>query len=360
MKDIIGVGIIGTGFARRTQIPAFAANKKSKIVSVSSGSFSNAESTAAEFDIPHFTDDWRETVSHAEVDLVCITTPPNLHLEMTKFCLENGKHVLCEKPMAMDTAESEEMARIAETKGVLAIIDHELRFTNGRLNAYEMIRKGKIGKIRHAKYLFRNASRGDESLPWTWWSDFEQGGGALGAIGSHVIDSLCWFTSADIEEVNARLHTHIKSRPFGDGHRPVTTDDENLMILKFGESPLVDDATASVSISLIESGPYRNRIEFFGNEGALRIEDGGEIFFADMKSGVWEPVEIDLGGVAPGMQLGGWSRGFLAIADKVIEALRNGETKVANAATFEDGVMIQRVLDAARVSDSKRCAVAVK
>ena len=104
MKDIIGVGIIGTGFARRTQIPAFAANAKSKIVSVSSGSFSNAESTAAEFDIPHFTGDWRETVSRAEVDLVCITTPPDLHLEMTKFCLENGKHVLCEKPMAMNTA----------------------------------------------------------------------------------------------------------------------------------------------------------------------------------------------------------------------------------------------------------------
>jgi predicted dehydrogenase len=359
MKKIIGVGVIGTGFARKTQIPAFVSLQNSEIVSVASGGIKNAQSAAAEFGIGHFTDDWRQTVLHPDVDLVCITTPPSLHLEMTQLCLEKGKHILCEKPMAMSAAESIQMTELAREKNVLAIIDHELRFTNGRKLAFEIIRSGKLGKIRHAKYLFRNASRGNSELPWTWWSDAEQGGGALGAIGSHAIDSFRWLLGAEITNVNAHLHTHIKERPFGDGRRRVTTDDENLMILEFGDGELVDDATASVSISLVEAGPYRNRVELFGSAGALRIEDGGELFFADVRNGEWEPIECDLGGVAEGMSVGGWSRGFLNLAEKIVDALRDGKIAVESAATFEDGLAVQRVLDAARISNSEQRVVTI-
>ncbi len=352
MSTIIGVGIIGTGFARRTQIPAFNAIENAKVVSVSSGRRENAEATAAEFDIGHFSNDWRETVLREDVELVCITTPPNLHLEMTEFALQNGKHVLCEKPMAMNSNEALRMLEVARDTKLLAVIDHELRFTNGRAKAFQMLREGKIGKIKHAKYLFRNASRGDASLPWTWWSDIEQGGGALGAITSHVVDTFRWFTDAEITEVFCRLHSHIKERPFEGGSRAVTSDDETLMTLKLGESTLVDDATASVSVSLVEAGPYRNRVEFFGTKGAIRVEDGGEVFFADIKKNLWEPIEIDLGPVADGMQVGGWSRGFYELAQDVIDTLARGEIAVMGAATFEDGLAIQEVLDAARRSNA--------
>ncbi len=145
--------------------------------------------SAKEFNIEHFTGDWRETVEYKDVDLICITTPPDLHKEMTLFALERGKHILCEKPMAMNVAEAEEMTEKAEKVGVLALIDHELRFQNGRQKAGEILQNGEIGKIINAKYNFRNASRGSLDVPWNWWSDEKQGGGALGAIGSHIIDS---------------------------------------------------------------------------------------------------------------------------------------------------------------------------
>ena len=74
MKEKVGIGIIGTGFARKVQIPCFLECEGVSIVSVSSGRLENAEAAAKEFGIKHWTDDWRETVAHEEVDLVCIKT----------------------------------------------------------------------------------------------------------------------------------------------------------------------------------------------------------------------------------------------------------------------------------------------
>src|SRR5215203_4982167 len=105
MKEKVGIGIIGTGFARRVQIPAFLACENARVVAVASGHVENAEAAAREFEIPHFTDDWQAVIASDEVDLVCITTPPATHFEMTLAAIEAGKHVLCEKPMAMSARE---------------------------------------------------------------------------------------------------------------------------------------------------------------------------------------------------------------------------------------------------------------
>src|SRR5438874_7686683 len=176
MKDQVGIGIVGTGFARRVQIPAFLACEDTRVVSVASGSLENARSTADEFGIEHYTADWQETVRHDDVDLVCITTPPVLHREMTMLSLEYEKHILCEKPMAMNAGEARNMTEEAHAVPVLALIDHELRFQHGRQTAYAMLRLGDIGKVHHAKYIFQAPHRGDANLPWNWWSDGEHGG----------------------------------------------------------------------------------------------------------------------------------------------------------------------------------------
>lgn len=361
MKEKIGVGIIGTGFARRTQIPAFKDLKNAEVVSVASASLENAQSAANEFKIEHFTDDWKETILRDNVDLISITTPPVLHREMTLFAFEHNKHVLCEKPMAMNAFEAKEMTEKADEKGVMALIDHELRFTNGRMKAFQMIREGKIGKIQHAKYHFCNATRSDVNSPWTWWSDEAQGGGALGAIGSHVIDTFRWFLETEIKEIFCRMHTHVKRRPLrGRSEKlAVTTDDETLMILKFGANDLVSDTTAIASLSMVEAGNYRNTVEFFGTKGALRIDDDGDISFADINRAKWVSIDFELGGVAPKMKDVGWSKGFVKFSAEIAKTLLAGETTVQNAATFEDGLQIQRVLDAARESDKKGVSIVI-
>jgi predicted dehydrogenase len=354
MKEKVGIGIIGTGFARKVQIPCFLECENTEIVSVSSGRRENAEAAAREFSISHWTDDWRETVSHADVDLVCITTPPNLHREMVLFAIEHEKHILCEKPMAMNEAEAREMTERAEEKPILALIDHELRFQEGRQKVFEMLRAGEIGKIRHAKYNFRAPHRGDPNIAWNWWSDASAGGGALGAVGSHVIDSFLWFLGTDISRVFCQLQTHIKQRKDENSGemRRVTTDDEANMILRFADGDLTEDATANVSISMTEYPNYHNYVEFFGTQGAIRVEHRGEIFVAKKGENDWREFDFGLGKAVEGVADTGFSRGFMSFAPEIVKAIREGKTEIEHAATFADGLKVQIVLDKA-VESSK-------
>ena len=358
MKERVGIGVIGTGFARKVQIPAFMACDGVFIASVASGSLENARLTADESGAAHFTADWRETVSHEDVDLVCITTPPKLHREMTLFAVEHGKHILCEKPMAMDVAEAEEMLTAAARKPILALIDHELRFQPGRRLAYRMLRHGAIGKVRHVKSIFQAPHRGDPNLPWNWWSDVSVGGGALGAINSHIIDSLNWFLGTDISSVSCQLQTQIKKRRDLSGEiRPVTSDDEANMLLRFAEGELTADATGLVSVSMTEMPKYQNTMEFYGTLGSMRVEHRGEVFVAKLGDSDWIEVETDLGSTVPGVPDTGFARGFMSFAPVIVDAIRNGNNEIEHAATFADGLRVQRVLDAARESNAKRCVI---
>ena len=352
MKEKIKIGVIGTGFARLTQIPAFVNCEDTEVVSIASASLTNAEKTAADFGIEHATDNWRETVRREDIDLISITTPPNLHHEMTLFAIEHNKHILCEKPMAMNASEAKEMTDKAKEKGLLALIDHELRFLNGRRKAYEMIRAGDIGKIVHFKQMFRNASRGKTDIPWNWWSDIEAGGGALGAIGSHAIDGFHWFLDTDITEVFCLLKANVKEREDSSGIKPRgTTDDETNMIFKFADSELTQNASGTASLSVVEAGKYDFNCKIFGTEGSIIVGESGELWHATIGSNKWEEIEIDLGEAPPNTKAGGWSRGFMNFSREIVAALMDGKTEIPHAATFEDGWKIQRVLDACRESN---------
>lgn len=357
MNRTVGVGVIGTGFARKVQIPAFAACEGARVVSVASGSLANAKATAEEFDIGHFTDDWRQTVVREDVDLVCVTTPPVYHKEMTLLSLEHGKHVLCEKPMAMTVAEAEEMCAAAKGKSLLTLIDFELRFQPGRQHAYTLLRSGEIGKIRHAKWNFRAPQRGNPNLPWNWWSDAGQGGGALGAINSHIIDSFNWFLGTEVRSVFCQLQSHVKQRPYDGGVRDVTTDDEANMLLRFGHSEFSNDATGIVSVSMVEQPEYVSRLELFGTEGAMRIDHRGDLFVAKNGESEWTEIEVGFGQAVPGYPDTGFPRGFMEFAPKIVEAIRNGDNAIEYAATFEDGLKVQLVQDAARESSASAKAI---
>jgi predicted dehydrogenase len=352
----IRIGIIGAGFARTTQMPGFKACEGAKIVSIASAHRERAAEVAREFAIDHVEDDWRALVARDDLDLVSIVTPVVTHCEMTLAALDTGKAVLCEKPMAMNAGEARRMADRAREAGVLALIDHELRFLPGRNKMRELIQRGEIGKVRHAKLTFRLDSRANVERPWNWWSDKTQGGGALGAIGSHVIDAFRWLLSAEVSEVCGNLATHVRERRDEAGTlRKVTTDDEANLLLRFAECELTAGATGNVSLSMVESGKPEHRLEIFGSRGALMIEEVGELWQSKVGDGEWRRVETDRGDLAGGTRDSGWARGFTTFSKRIVEALRAGRTTVEGAATFEDGYRTQLVLDAARRSNERGC-----
>ena len=361
-SGVVGIGIIGTGFARTTQLPGFAACEGARVVAVTSARRENAERAAREFDIPFVADDWRGVVGRADVDLVSIVTPPDTHAEMAAAALEAGKAVLCEKPMAKNADETARMCAAARSAGRLALLDHELRFLPARRLMREMILGGELGRVRHAKLLFRADSRAFADRPWNWWSDERAGGGALGAIGSHAVDALHWLLGTRVSHVSAALATHVRERPHeptGGDLRAVTSDDEASLLVNFRGGGAAERATGVVSISMAEAGRPEHTVEVFGTDGALRIDGAGRLSRARVGGGEWQSVGTEEAPPAEGMRDNEWSRGFTVFAREVVAALREGRATVEGAATFDDGHHTQLVLDAARASHASGCRVAV-
>jgi predicted dehydrogenase len=348
----IGVGIVGAGFARTTQIPSFRTCAGARVVAITSRHRERAAAVAQEFGIENVANDWRELVDRDDVDLVSIVTPPATHMEITLAALERGKAVLCEKPMAMDAAETKRMTDRAREAGVLALIDHELRFLSSRRKMRAMLRNGEIGTVRHCNYVFRSDYRGALGN-WDWWSDEKMGGGTLGAIGSHAIDSFRWLLATEVSEVCCALSTHVGERPDKSSGtmRQVTSDDTVRMLLRFAESPLVKGATGAASLSVVESGKLQNQLEVYGSSGALMVEENGALWHSPAGSGDWRPVQVEQDPIAPGMRDSSWARGFTIYSKSIINALREGRTTVEDAADFEAGHRAQVVMDAARESN---------
>src|SRR2546423_1005815 len=302
-EKTIGIGIIGAGFARTTQIPGFKNCEGARIVAIASAHREHAEEVAREFDIPHVEDDWRGVINRDDVDLVSIATPVVTHCEMTLAALDRGKHVLCEKPMAMNAEEARRMTERAREAGVLALIDHELRFLNSRRMMRAMLHNGAIGDVRHCNYVFRADYRGVLDRQWDWWSDESMGGGTLGAIGSHAIDSFRWMLGAELVQVFCMLTTHIAERPdkTTGAMRTVTTDDEAKLLFRFADSTLTGNTTGAAALSVVESGSNENRLEVYGTTGALMVEETGELWHSPAGPRARRPVPVGHDPMRPGM-----------------------------------------------------------
>jgi predicted dehydrogenase len=360
MNETISIGIVGTGFARSTQIPAFRALPGARLVAIASGRFANAARVAGEFDIPHAVTHWRDVVDRDDIDLVSIVSPPVTHREIALAAIDAGKAVLCEKPMAMTAAESFEMTRRAGERGVMALIDHELRFLPARRRMRAMIAAGEIGPIRHVNVLMRRDSRAGADRPWDWWSDSAAGGGDLGAVGSHAIDAVHYLTGSHVSHVTCSLASHVRERPDAGGRkRAVTTDDEASLLIRIEDGPFTEGATGTISTSAVEPGAPEHSVEIFGERGALRTNETGGLWHATTGSGRWRPIEIEPLDIFPGMPDNEWSRGFILFSAELIESLLAGRTTVPDAATFADGHRTQCVIDAARESSAGGCRVVV-
>jgi predicted dehydrogenase len=227
----------------------------------------------------------------------------------------------------------------------------------------EMILSGEIGRLWHARVLFRSGSRAGAERGWDWWSDSESGGGVLGAIGSHAVDTLHWLTGARATQVSSTLATHVaERRDESSGEmRRVTTDDEANLILQFEDGEVTEGTTATLSLSVVEAGQSEHVVEVFGSRGALRLDGGDALFHAKAGANDWQRVEVEQAPLAVGMNDNEWSRSFTVFARKIVETLgRDGRhSRVEEAADFDDGYHIQRVLDAARDSHESGCRVTV-
>lgn len=336
---MVRIGIVGTGWGTRAQVPAFR-EAGLDVVAIAGHQPAKTRKLADELGLTAF-NDWRALVV-SDVDLVSIVTPPAEHRDMAIAALEAGKHVLSEKPTALNAAEARAMLDAARRHpDQLALIDHELRFLPAWIAT--RARLADIAPIRYVEVRYASPARGDRGRAWNWWSDAAQGGGIWGAVGSHFVDALRYF-GMEITAAHGVLRTIIDRRPFDGGSREVTSDDYASVNLR-----LAGGATAAMTLSVVSAGPDDASVmTIHGERGAIRII-GAEALL----STAGRPFERFAGedlDTRPGNSPGGaFGTGTLLLGRALRAALENGDhAALAPAATFEDGLAQRRVLDAVR------------
>lgn len=346
------VGIVGASFARAAYLPALRHVEGAQVVALASGRLDSAQAAADEFGIPAAYDDWRSMLDEHALDLVLIATPTDLHAPITLAALDQGAHVLCEKPTAMNAGEAAAMLNKAEALGRLHMIDHELRFNPNRAKVATMIANGDLGDIRHVNIANIGASWANPaSRPkGDWWSLAEHGGGRLGANGSHQVDMLRWWLGPVASVVGQAL-TVIPDRTDKATGAPWTATADDLAYFTL---QMHSGALAQVFMSGVAANNIGNLTQVFGSKGTIVLDNDDEKLLFAKAGGSFEDITAaDPNADLPGLNKGIWNVSVVAALRELTGAIREGR-KLQQGATFFDGLANQAVLDAVKQSTTDR------
>lgn len=212
-----------------------------------------------------------QSLSEVAMDGVVITTPTFTHCALTKLAAGAGKHVLCEKPMALSTSECDEMADAAAAAGVVLQIGFVRRFQTEFVEAKRRIQSGSIG----TPMVVRSLTRGP-GLPPVWAHDLRQSNGMLAEVNSHDFDCVRWLTGSDIERVYA------ETANFKGPQRGVTARDfyDNAVVsLRF-----VSGALGSIDGTCPADYGYDARVEVLGTQALLLVGSNSAISLLEVRA----------------------------------------------------------------------------
>ena len=284
----IGVAMIGSGLMAKSHTmgyrnvesvygstplrPRFAILADAKVDLARSG----AESLGYE----RWTVDWREAVNDPAVDVVDIVTPNFLHMEVAMAAIDAGKHVYCEKPLALSAADAKVMYKAAEAAGVKTIVGFNYLRNPAIAEARRLIASGALGEIWTFSGQFVLDACTDPDVPFTWRFDRKlSGSGALGDLGAHII-SLAHVLVGPISSVSGLSRTFVTKRPeptgafgYGSGadlsapRREVENDDATTFLIDFASG-----ASGHIEASRVATGrTWHQNIEIIGSLGSLQF-----------------------------------------------------------------------------------------
>ncbi len=310
--------------------------------------------------------DWRELIERDDIDLIDICTPGDSHVDIAIAALQAGKHVLCEKPLANSVAEAERMAsaaRAAAKRGVFAMVGFSYRRVPAIGLARRLVEQGRLGEIRQIRSVYLQDWLADAASPMTWRLDKSlAGSGALGDTGAHAIDLAQHLSGLDITAVSGIMRTFVTERPklaerkgltgiASDEIGTVTVDDAALFSAKFGDGPLGSFETTRMATGRRNS----LRIELSGTDGALAFdfEDMNVLQFYDATAPAdtqgfqrilaTEPTHPWVGSWWPPGHGLGYEHAF---THQVVDLLTDIDAGRQPRPSFDEGLRVQRVLDA--------------
>ncbi len=329
--SMLGSGFIGRFYADSIQ----GYRSKDKIVSIYSRKEESTKKFADDYNVGHATTTMEDSISHPDVDTVCIALPNNLHEEAVALCCKHKKAVICTKPLGRNAAEAKRMLEAVEKAGIFHGYLEDLVYTPKFIKAQESVAQGALGRILWAKS--RETHPGPHS-DWFW--DIEQaGGGCILDLGCHCVEISRSYIGKDIKpiEVMCWADTQVK---------PIDAEDHAIGLVKYENG-----AIGQFEVSWTFRGGLDLRDEVMGTEGTIWVNSFLRTGFEMFTSGkgadyVAEKAESNSGWLFPvGDELNelGYNHMFMDMFD----AIEKGEEPKE---TFYDGYVVNAILDAAYLS----------
>ena len=325
----------------------------------------NLAAFADKFGWESYESDYKKLVARDDIDLISVATPGFLHKEMVLEAAKNGKHILCEKPLANSLADAQEMLDAAEKAGIRHCCGFSYRSTPAQALAKRFVEEGKLGKIFQVNARYSQDWIVDPNFPMVWRLDKKlTGSGALGDICAHSIDAARFITGLEIKEVVGNLQTMIKERPVNadkpDGEKgQVTVDDISQFLCNFENG-----ATGCFEATRFAPGrKNQNTIEINGEKGSLYwdFEEQNFLYYFDRTKPVAEQgfTKIIVTNDVHPFGGGAWPEGHgLGYADCFILQMGNFVTAILEDKEFHpdfvDGVKCQQVLEAVEQSANEK------
>ncbi|MBT9312494.1 Gfo/Idh/MocA family protein [Leptothoe kymatousa] len=341
----IGVAVVGTGFGQKIHIPGLQAHHRTDVVAVYHRDLSKAQAIAASHGIPHACDTIEAIVALPQVQAVSVATPPFAHYAMAKVILQAGKHLLLEKPTTLNVQEAETLQQLAQQNSVAAVMDFEFRFIPAWQRLAELMQADYVGQKRLIKIDWIAGSRANPQRAWNWYARKDQGGGALGSIGSHMFDYVSWLFGP-VKRLSANLSTTITQRPdpISGEYKPVDSDDTCSISLE-----LVDGTPVQVTLSAVALAGRGHWVEVYGEQGTLVLGNAnqkdyihGFTLCGSQAGAPLEPLEIPERLAFPTLYDDGRLAPFIRVVDHWVACI---EQQQSLAPSLAEGVYSQLLMD---------------
>jgi predicted dehydrogenase len=344
----VKLAIIGTGGMAEWQAQNFKKIKECTIVGVCDIDPKRAAYFAAQNEVTsHFTDS-AEMLKKLEIDAVTVVTPDPFHAPVSLQCLKAGKHILCEKPLALNYADARKMTTAAQKAGVINMVNFTYRNMSNIQEVAKRVQRGDIGEVRHveASYMqswLSSSHWGDwREKPGLLWrlSSAHGSKGVLGDIGVHIVD-FATYPAGPIAKVNCKLKAFPKAPKNRIGEYVFDANDSAVLNVEFKNG-----AVGIIHTTRWATG-HGNQLtlKIFGTKGAFEIDseisDNTYRMCIGENVGTlkWETVNVE---PTP------------TNYERFIRSILNGKQEQAD---FARGAEVQKVLDACFVSDKSGKAV---
>lgn len=381
--ETLGVGMIGFGFIGKVHAHAHFALPlfyeplpvRTRLVGVCTATEASGRRAQEQAGFEFSTTDVETLLAHKDIQIVHICSPNDTHYPVVKAALQAGKHIYCDKPLALNAEEADALCALARTTPTVQQMTFNYRFVPAILRARQLVEAGFLGDLFQFRIAYLHAGYIDPRRPFSWRTDFSRsGGGAIMDLGAHIIDLTRFLVGpgtgvgrgGEFAAVRANMQTVITERPDpATGQmRPVDVDDVAQV-----QCHLEDRASGTLEASRLSTGVQDEiRVELHGSKGALKFNLmdpnwldaydatipeaplGGDRGYRRIECVARYPKPYTLGATKNSV---GWLHFHIqSLFDFIsnVAAFREGKPISPLSPTFEDGRAAQHVIDACLLS----------